>query len=134
MNAAHPAIVAALAPLVELLLPALRARLASEDAAKGAAGDWLDQRTSPLGRRAHCRACASGAITDARRVGRRWLARRSDLDAYIAAHGRPAAAPREQAPAESSPANDTGAPTAAEIEAELRPLGVTTRRRARGAA
>lgn len=136
----HPAIAAALAPLVDLLLPALRARIDGENgaAAKGPAVDWLDQRSSPLGRRAHCRACASGDIPGARKVGRRWLARRSDLDAYIAAHGRPADAPAgATTPGTSSaplaPANDTGEPSAAEVEAELRLVGHTRTARGRRA-
>ena len=122
MNASHPAIRAALAPLVELLLPVLREALAGELAAElRGAGEWIDQEASPLGRRAHCRACASGALPGARKVGRRWMVQRSAVDAYIAAHGRPAEAPPTVA---SSPANDT-APTRAEVEAELRAAGMT---------
>jgi len=97
-----------------------------------ASDPWLDQRTSPLGTRAHCRACASGAVKGARKVGRKWLARASAIDAYITAHGRPATR------ASSPPANDVEqellpVDDEAAIERELRAVGYTARGRARRA-
>lgn len=91
---------------------------------------WLDQRTSPLGGRLHCRACSSGDVACARKVGRKWLARASAIDAYITAHGRPASSPA------SPPANDVERellPDDDEIERELRAVGYTGRRRERRA-
>lgn len=79
----------------------------------------LDQTRSPLGRRAHCEACRAGKIEGARRVGKKWLCRRSALDAYIQANGR---APRvEDAPA--SGVRELEA-SEADIAAELRRAGL----------
>lgn len=98
--------------------------------AREAPGDrWLNQSESPLGKRAHCRACSSGQIEGARFVGRKWLAKASAIDAYITAHGRPAT------PASSPPANDVEQELLpddeADIERELRAVGLTARRRRR---
>lgn len=96
------------------------------------AGDpWLDQRQSPLGTRAHCRACSSGRIEGARFVGRKWLAKASAIDAYITAHGRPATR------ASSPPANDVErlllpVDDEAAIERELRAVGYTAHGRRAG--
>jgi hypothetical protein len=46
---------------------------------------YYDQRTSPLGARAHCGMVRSGAIPGFR-AGRRILVRRVDLDAYLERH------------------------------------------------
>lgn len=46
------------------------------------ATDWVDQYHSPLGRRAHIEAIKSGQLPGYR-IGRRMLARRSDLDAFV---------------------------------------------------
>lgn len=48
--------------------------------------NWIDQESSPLGRRTHCKAARSGALP-ARKLAGKWLARRKDIDAYIEAHG-----------------------------------------------
>lgn len=48
---------------------------------------WIDQTNSPLGRRAHCRACKEGKIEGARKVQKKWLARKSAVDAYVEKHG-----------------------------------------------
>jgi hypothetical protein len=55
--------------------------------------DWIDQKGSPLGRRLHCEAARTGALR-ARKVGKTWLARRADIDAYIEAHGKKAPSDR----------------------------------------
>ena len=47
---------------------------------------WIDQCHSPLGRRLHCALARQGRLP-ARKVGRRWLVRGADLDAFIAEHG-----------------------------------------------
>ena len=47
-----------------------------------AANEWVDQRTSPLGRRRHLEHAKSGTIP-ATRDGRRVLMRRADIDAYL---------------------------------------------------
>jgi excisionase family DNA binding protein len=49
------------------------------------AADWIDQNSSPLGRRRHLELVRSGALA-ASRSGKRVLVRRSDLDAYLAEH------------------------------------------------
>lgn len=58
------------------------------------AEDWIDQKASPLGRTLHCKAARSGELK-ARKVHGKWLARRSDVDAYIEAHGMRPPAERE---------------------------------------
>lgn len=82
-----------------------RMRAVLGDADVGA--DWIDQSRSPLGRRTHLSLARAGAFPS-RRVGKKVLARRRDLDAYILAH--PSA---ERAPA----ANDEGDEIDLEIEA-----------------
>ncbi len=78
------------APLLQMLAKLLAPFIAAE--IHGAANDnaspeWIDQTKSPLGRRAHCVAARAGKLT-ARKVGRRWLVRRSDLEVFIATHGQ----------------------------------------------
>lgn len=61
--------------------------------------DLVDQARSPLGRRRHCQLVRSGAIPG-RKVGRRWLARRADVEAFITKEGEgpvPAPDPDEEA-------------------------------------
>ena len=116
----------ALRPLAALLAPLLAPMVARELRGKATEDDtadrWVDQASSPLGRRAHCRACAAGKIEGARKVGKKWLARRSALDAYVQAVGR---APRvEDAPASGVREHDTDEPTEADIAAELRAVGL----------
>lgn len=50
--------------------------------------EWVDQHSSPLGRRRHCKLARSGVLPS-HKHGRRWLVRRSDLDTYLASHGTP---------------------------------------------
>lgn len=49
--------------------------------------DLVDQAHSPLGRRRHCQLVKSGAIPG-RKVGRRWLATRADIEAFILQDGQ----------------------------------------------
>ena len=75
----------ALAVFAQLLAPFLMAELGrAKDTGSSNDDGWLDQRSSPLGRRAHCTLARSGVLP-ARKVGRRWLVRRTDLDAIQAA-------------------------------------------------
>lgn len=48
--------------------------------------DWVDQKNSPLGRRVHCEAARSGKLP-AKKLKGRWLAKRSDVDAFIEQYG-----------------------------------------------
>jgi hypothetical protein len=120
----HPSIAAALRPIlalvVPLLAPMVAAELKAQDAGEDAGDPWVDQRTSPLGRRAHCRLCKSGALP-ARKLRRRWLVRASDLAAYIEAHGRPAAPLTEPANDCHGPAEDE--PSDADVAAVLASVG-----------
>lgn len=50
--------------------------------------EYYSQDNSPLGRKRHCRLARSGALK-ARRVGREWLVKRGDVEAYLESHGRP---------------------------------------------
>lgn len=49
----------------------------------GIAPDHVDQHSSPLGPRRHVAAIRSGKLKGVQ-VGRRWLAKREDVDAYVA--------------------------------------------------
>lgn len=74
------------------LLEAVDARI--DERVSGFEDDpWLDKARSPLGAQ-HNRVCRSGKIQGARLVGRRWLARRSAIDAFVAAC--PAPTPRKR--------------------------------------
>lgn len=48
----------------------------------GGANDWVDARTSPLGRRAFLKLAREGAFPVSL-VGNRYMARRVDVDAYL---------------------------------------------------
>lgn len=75
-------LVAVLGGFARLLAPFLAAELGSRMAADGEV--WIDQDVSPLGRRLHC-VLARRGVLPARKVGRRWLVRRADMDAFISA-------------------------------------------------
>jgi hypothetical protein len=83
---------AALRVLAKILAPFLAEEMHTP--AANDLGEWVDQCRSPLGRRLHCAAARSGKLA-ARKVGRRWLVRRADLETFIATHG--AAAPARTA-------------------------------------
>lgn len=50
--------------------------------------EWVDQYSSPLGKRRHLEAVRHGKLT-ASREGRRVLVRRADIDAYFVANAIP---------------------------------------------
>jgi cell division septation protein DedD len=74
---------------------------------------YVDQSTSPLGRRRHIAAVRASRLPGIR-VGRRYLARREDVDAYVAS-----------SPAAEQPARDRHS-----IDELAQELGLTRRRNA----
>jgi hypothetical protein len=100
----------AFAQALEFALTAVR-RLVSEPSPE----EWVDQHSSPLGRRAHCELARRGRLPSAHKVRGRWLVRRTDIDAFIEAHAR--------APSQSEP-------DAREV-AEILNFAATRRRRQR---
>jgi hypothetical protein len=56
--------------------------------AAGSTPEHLDQHASPLGSRRHIAAIRSGKLAGVQ-VGRRWLARREDVTAYVATLTKP---------------------------------------------
>lgn len=50
---------------------------------------WIEQSTSPLGRRKHLRLAREGVFASARKVGRAWFVLKKEIDAYIAQGLRP---------------------------------------------
>ena len=72
----------------ELLLSKALRQLVREEisAADGRADAWIDQASSPLGRRLHTRLWRSGRLPG-RKFGRRVLVRKSDVDRYIETAG-----------------------------------------------
>jgi hypothetical protein len=83
----------AIAPLVDLVVAEVERRIAErEDGCSGS--DWVDQRRSPLGRKLHCQLVRDGELPG-RKVHRRVLVRRRDLDAYVETHGT---APEPESP------------------------------------
>jgi hypothetical protein len=44
---------------------------------------WVDQVTSPLGRRRHCELARRGLLAGARKDRGRWYVRRREIDAYL---------------------------------------------------
>ena len=73
----------------DALVIAIRGLVASEIKKALAAADdrteWLDQHSSPLGKRKHLQLCRDGELK-ARAVGKLRLVRREDLDTYLDAH------------------------------------------------
>lgn len=64
---------------------------------KGWAGtEWVDQNESPLGKRRHLELVRRGRLPGVR-LGKRILVRRSDLEAYLAAHTRVPVRDQEEA-------------------------------------
>lgn len=106
--------------LARLLAPYLAAELR-----RAPADDWCDQDTSPLGRRRHRELAKRGAFP-AFKDGRRWRARRADVEAYIQALRT--AGPLEGAPslaaAGAPPANDATADDDAAVRAALAEVGL----------
>lgn len=104
-----PTAAALVMTLARLFVPFVAAELRGATSAEEGDG-WIDQACSPLGRRLHCALARAGTLP-ARKMGRRWLVRRADLDAYIEEHGRAAA--RTAAEPDATPDAD---------EAEVRAL------------
>lgn len=92
-DTAHDALGALLAPLASRIADEVIARLTGGDEG------WIDQHGSPLGARIHCRAIRRGELAG-HRLGRRWLARRGDVDAYLAARAAGTPTPRRSRAAE----------------------------------
>ncbi len=59
-----------------------------------AGADWIDQYSSPLGKRKHLRLCREGVLA-CRQDGKQRLVRRADLDAYLTRTTKPRAAANE---------------------------------------
>jgi len=78
-----------------------------------AAAEWIDQGSSPLGRRRHLDLVRNGALPGTR-SGKLVLVRRADLDAYLAEHATPS-------PSGTEPSED-----AAAVAALLANLGEET--------
>lgn len=70
------------------LVDAIEEFISAKIEAHTTAAEYYTQEDSPLGRRRHCRLARTGALK-ARRVGRDWLVRRGDVEAYLESHGRP---------------------------------------------
>ena len=81
-----PDLVAALETLARAVAPVL-ARAVVDELAAGRTGDYVDQTSSPLPARTHCRLVREGVIPGMR-AGRRWIAKRADVEAYIDARSR----------------------------------------------
>lgn len=67
-----------------VLLARILAPFIAEELRRILSDDWIDQTTSPLGRRRHCELARAEAFA-ASKEGRRWRARRADVEAYITA-------------------------------------------------
>lgn len=68
------------------LRDAVRAVLRDELARVAHEDDWIDQGHSPLGRKLHCALWRSGVLPG-RKLHRKVLVRRRDLDAYVEQYG-----------------------------------------------
>jgi hypothetical protein len=101
-----PDLAAALETLARALAPAI-ARAVVDEFVAGRDGEWLDQHSSPLPVRQHCRLIRTGVIPGMQ-AGRLWIAKRADVDAYIEAGSK---AKREK--------NDDPAELAAELGIRL---------------
>lgn len=74
-------------PLIDLLAEPIARRVVDLLRA-GDLADHYDQTTSPLGSRRHCALIRRGVIPGTR-IGRRWLALRSDVDRYLSGTAAP---------------------------------------------
>ena len=89
-------------------LARLIARHVVDELRAGSSPDWVDQASSPLGARKHCAAIRSGKLPGAR-VGRRWLARREDVDRYLTE-------PRPRKPRKASAVDELAAQIGIEVK------------------
>lgn len=87
-----------------VLLARILAPFIAEELRRILSDDWIDQTTSPLGRRRHCELARAEAFA-ASKEGRRWRARRADVEAYITASRTRRTT---DARALALPTNDTG--------------------------
>ena len=88
LNAPLGTVLSTFAALLAPFMAAALAKVAQTDPEDG----WVDQRCSPLGRRLHC-ALSRRGILPARKLGRRWLVKRADVETYIAEQGKAAEPP-----------------------------------------
>jgi len=94
LQAAHAVPPARLTPearadrAMRTIVSAIDELIAARLAGGFAASEWVDQCSSPLGRRRHLALVRSGVLRGVKE-GRRVLVRRSDLDAYLAGHRPP---------------------------------------------
>jgi excisionase family DNA binding protein len=77
-----PDLLEAIEIIARAMAPTL-ARAVVAELQAGALPDMIDQHASPLGPRRHVAAIRSGKLRGVQ-VGRRWLAKREDVDAYVA--------------------------------------------------
>jgi hypothetical protein len=68
--------------LAEGIHEAVRAILEEE----AAAGEWIDQHHSPLGKRVHLELCRTGKLPS-KKLGKRVLVKREDMNAHIERNG-----------------------------------------------
>jgi hypothetical protein len=90
--------------LRELIQDAVSCALAGH----GQPSEWLDARSAPMGARAFQRLAREGAFP-AVKLGKKWQARRSDVDAYMDRH--------RAAPPEVVASNDVPDPVRAALDA-----------------
>lgn len=84
--------------LVQLIEAALRSAIATQVSGV----EWVDARSSGLGRRLFQRLAREGAFPTFKR-GRSYVAKRSDLDAYIESQRVPVDPPQEPEPPQPPP-------------------------------
>ena len=108
----------ALSVLARALAPYLLETLRDHEAAAG----WVDVAAAlPTCKRALWRACRRGELP-ARRLKRRWLARRSDLDAWIESHPTGTAPPPRVVTPRPTPPQGTPLSPARQHEKEMEAL------------
>jgi hypothetical protein len=99
------------APLIDAMVDQLAEQIAARVVEKLRANDfsgYVDQAASPLGRRRHIEAIRSGALRGLR-LGRRYLARGEDVDAFIASSQKSPEAPTAKTPLSASSADEVDA-------------------------
>lgn len=112
----------AMLPFVRLL-----ARLVAPQAAEQTSDEWIPHNRSPLGARRTRELARRGAFPGARKVGRKVLIPRAELNAYIEREGR---APLANDNGDEG-ASDAVSDLAAELGYTLSPSVAVARRRAR---
>lgn len=88
----------AIETLARALAPAI-ARAVVDELRAGETADMVDQRQSPLGSRRHIRAIRDGRMPGVR-IGRRWLAKKADVEVFAANLAKPKRTRSEQLAAE----------------------------------